>query len=194
MEKPAPLLTLRPQFDSALVMVNAGLAGVVGTIVMTVVGGTLLYVLLMILQLGFIPPGYIYGLILVASIVAIPPLFFEMCKKAYQRTAFVFYPDHVEYQFFQFFMSRRRGRFKYRDVTDVSQHATPLQEQRGLTTISLYIPALRYQKNSFPGVRIPDVRIKQDHLGKIMDIIDASNRNPGVPVTPPTGGNSPQSR
>lgn len=171
-----PQLSVRPVFDQGLAMVQAVIAGVVGTVVMTLAGGTLLYILIMLLGLGrLIPAGYVYGLVLVASIVLLPPLFFEMKKKACRQTVCHFYGDYADFQFFRFYLSRRRGRFQYADVQDVFQRANALQEQRALTTLYIYVPALAAQlgfgPRELPAVPVNDVPQRGDQMTRILGII-----------------------
>lgn len=176
-----PVFSIRPSFDQPLAIVYSILAMVVGTVVVTTLGGLLMTLLLLLLGLSrLIPPGYVFGLLLVASIVVIAPVFFDLRRKAYMRTVWHFYETHVDYQTFHFYLGRRRGRLHYRDIRDVSQRASALQEQRGLTTLYLYAPSMSYQpRSSFAGLRIFDVPLREDYTSRIMNIIE---RRPDIPV------------
>jgi hypothetical protein len=193
-----PVLAIRPHFDQPLTMVHAGLFTAVSCLVITVVAGTFFYILLSILGLGrFIAASYIYGLLFVGAIAVIPPLFFEMRKKAYERTAFLFYGDYLEFQYFQFYLSRRRGRIRYADIKDVSQHASALQEHRRLTTIDLYVPSMGYRGRGFSGVSMTDLPQRADYMSQIMRILEVAARNPApapapvMPAAAPDGNRLP---
>lgn len=175
MERQQPLLTIRPHFDQGLVTIQALLFTAAAFLLVTIIGGTLFYILLQLIGLGrFIAAGYVYGLFLVASLVVLPPLFFEMKKKAYSRTFFRFYDDYLEFQYFQFMLSQRRGRVRYRDVSDVLQAGGALQSQRMLTSILILVPGMNYNPRAFSGVKIEDVPQKLDLMHKILELIEKS--------------------
>jgi len=175
MEKKVPILTIRPLFDQGLATVQAVLFTAIAFLPITIIAGTVLFVLLGLIGLSrFIDASYIYGLVLVASIVCLPPVFFELKKKAYGRTVFHFFADHVDYQHMPFYITLRRSRLRYRDVADVRMEGQMLQEQRQLTNILLYVPAMAPNARSFGGLKIPDVPMSQDHMVRIMDLIENS--------------------
>lgn len=175
MEKKQPLLTIRPHFDQGLVTVQALLFTGVGFILTTLIGGTLFFILLHMIGIGrFFSAGHIYGFFLIGSIVVLPPLFFELKKKAYARTFFRFYEDYLEYQYFQFLISPRRGRIRYRDVEDVMQEGGALQSQRMLTSILISVPGMNRHPRAFSGLRIEDVPMKLDLMPRILDFIEKS--------------------
>lgn len=175
MERPQPLLTIRPHFDQGLVTIQALLFTAVGFLLVTLIGGTLFYILLQLIGLGrFVAPGYVYGFFLIGSLVLLPPLFFELKKKAYSRTFFRFYDDYLEFQYFQFMLSQRRGRVRYRDVSDVVQAGGALQSQRMLTTLLILVPGMNYNPRAFSGLKIEDVPQRLDLMPKILDLIENS--------------------
>lgn len=188
--KVMPVFSIRPRFDQPLAIIHALLAMVVGTIVLTVVGGTLLYMLCLIIGLGnIIGAGHIYGLVLVTSLVGVGPVFFELRKKAYQRTVWHFYDTHVDYQSFNFYVERRRGRLRYKDIQDIAQQASALQEQRGLTTVYLFAPSMRYQRrSSFAGVRVFDVPLDADYTTRIMDLVEGNQGPASMELAPDSDG------
>ena len=194
MEKKQPLLTVRPHFDQGLVTVQALLFTAAGFLLTTIIGGTLVFILLHINGIGrFFNAGHIYGLFLLASIVMLPPLFFELKKKAYARTFFRFYDDYVEYQYFQFLITPRRGRVRYRDIDDVIQTGGAMQGQRMLTTIAISVPGLNRHPQAFSGLKIEDVPQKLDLMPRILDLVENSEyramaRAAGVmpPQAPPS--------
>lgn len=191
MEKKQPLLTVRPHFDQGLVTVQALIFTSVGFVLMTMIGGTLFYILLHMIGIGrFFSGGHIYGLFLIGSLVVLPPLFFEVKKKAYARTFFRFYDDYLEYQYFQFLISPRRGRVRYRDIDDVMQAGGALQAQRMLTSILILIPGFNRHPRAFSGLKIDDVPQKLDLMPRILDLIEDSEyraiaRMSGATVPPP---------
>jgi hypothetical protein len=175
MEKKQPVLTVRPHFDQGLVTVQALLFTAVAFLLVTVIGGTLFFILLHLVGIGrFFSAGHIYGLFLVGSLVVLPPLFFEIKKKAWGRTFFRFYEDYLEYQYFQFLISPHRGRVRYRDVDDVLQAGGALQNQRMLTTILISVPGMNRHPRAFSGLRIEDVPQKLDLMPRILDLIENS--------------------
>ena len=175
MEKKAPLLTIRPLFDQGLATIQAVLFTVVAFLPVTIIVGTLLFVLLGLIGLGrFIDGSYIYGFILIVSIVCLPPVFFEMKKRAYGRTVFHFFEDHVDYQYMPFYMGLRRSRLRYRDIADVRMEGQMLQEQRRLTNILIYVPSMAPNARTFGGLKVPDVPMSQDYMIRIMDLIESS--------------------
>lgn len=175
MERQQPLLTIRPHFDQGLVTVQSLLFTAVAFLLVTIIGGTIFYVLLQLIGLGrFVAAGYVYGLFLVGSLVVLPPLFFELKKKAYSRTFFRFYDDYLEFQYFQFMLLQRRSRLRYRDVSDVVQAGGALQTQRMLTSILIMAPNMNYNPRAFSGVKIDDVPQRLDLMPKILDLIEKS--------------------
>lgn len=179
MQKKAPLLSLRPQFDPGLAMVQALGVTVAGTVVLTVAGGTLFYVLIMIFGLGrFVPAGWVYGLFFVGSLVVLPPYFYELKKRAYLRTVYNFYEDYVDFQSFKFYLNPRRGRVRYRDIADIVQQASTLQDQRRLTNIYLSVPSMGLGRSGFSGVQISDVPVAAGHATRIMDIVERGLLSP----------------
>jgi len=186
MEKKRPILSVRPQFDTGLAMVQSLMAAGVLFLPITIVGGMVIYFLFMITGIAkFIPASAVFGFFLIGSLAGIPPLFYEIKKRALQRTLYNFYDDYIDFQYFHFYLNRRRGRVRYRDVSDINQHASALQEQRRLTTIYLYVPTMNFARG-FSGVKMEDLPQSKGYLTKVMDLIEASF-NPPVPAweTPP---------
>ena len=167
-------------------MVYALGVGAAGALVCTVMGGSLLYGLLSLIGVGrFISVGYIFGFALIVSIVAIPPLFFELRKRSLARTVYHFFGDHLEFQYFQFLISPRRGRVRYDGVQDVYQNASALQAHRQLTSIYLYVPGMRYRQAGFAGLEIADVPQRKDYMNRIIDIIEKRGASRLAAAAPP---------
>lgn len=177
MEKQRPILSVRPQFDTSLAMVYALLATVVGFLPVTFICGTVVFLLLNIIGLGrFVSAGYIYAFFLVVALAGIPPLFYEVRRRALSRTIYNLYGDYIDFQYFHFLINRRRGRVRFEDVTDISQQASALQEQRRLTTIYLYVPTLGYmQRSNFPGLVLKDIPAAKGYMNQIIALLDGSH-------------------
>lgn len=208
MEKKRPLLSIRPQFDPGLAMVQSLLVTAVGFILVTGIGGLFTYLLLILLSLSnFVSPSVVFGFYLVLSLAGLPPLYYELKKRAFQRTLYNFYDEYVDFQYFHWYLNRRRGRVWYRDIADVTQHATALQEHQRLTTILLYVPNMAgggYGQRGFSGVKMEDLQQSKGYLTKVMDVLEmgytgvlpAWARNAGQPAPrpmfaeaePPPGG------
>jgi hypothetical protein len=192
MEKQIPLLTIKPQFDPALTMVEAIPAGIAGTTIAVFLGGTFFFILLNIIGLGkFMNGGSLYSTFLVLGLALTPAIYYELKKSAYRRTVYHFYEDSLEYQDFKFFLTRRRGRVRLRDITDVTARATFLQSRRTLTTIYLTIPGFSpIVQGILPGLKIMDVPEKGGLQDKILDLVEQSsqryysNRNAAQPAPP----------
>lgn len=199
MEKKQPLLTIRPHFDQGLVTVQALIFTSVGFLLMTIIGGTLFYIFLNLIGLGrFVSAGYVYGFFLIASLVVLPPLFFELKKKAYSRTIFRFYEDYFDCQYYQFLISPRRERVRYRDVSNVTQAGGALQSQRMLTSILITVPGMNRHPRAFSGVKIDDVPQRLDVLPRILDLIEKSEyramaRAAGAVAAPVAASDVPRS-
>lgn len=176
MEKKSPILSIRPVFDQGLVTLQSVLFTAVAFILTTVIGGTIFFMLLHLIGLGrFVDASYIYGIFLIASIVLLPPLFFELKKRAYGRTVFHFFEDHVDYQYMHFYISLRRSRVRYREISDVRMEGHALQEQRRLTNIYITVPSMAQHPRAFAGIKIPDVPMSQDYLARILDMVESSD-------------------
>jgi hypothetical protein len=175
MEKRRPILSVRPYFDTALAMVQAVIFTAVAFLPFTMIGGTLVYLLFNLIGLGgFISAGAVYGFFLLVAIVGLPAVYFEVRKRAYQRTVYNFYDDYIDFQYFHFLINRRRGRLRYEDVTDITQQAGALQEQRRLTNIYLYAPALGYMRQrGIPGIIMPDLPLSRGYMNQIMNLFEA---------------------
>ncbi|MDD9901143.1 MAG: hypothetical protein OXT65_09220 [Alphaproteobacteria bacterium] len=199
MQKKKPLLTIRPVFDSGLVSVEALLIGAAGTVGLVLFGGTLLFLLLTLLGLGgLVSASGVFIFCFVIGIALIPAGYYEAKKRAYRRTAFLFYESHFEYQDFRFLITRRRGRIRYEDISNIYERGNTLQGHRTLTSVYIEVPGMphrgigiSYNPNAFRGVYIPDVKEKGNYGDKIIAVIEgpqqtaADNASP-APEQPPT--------
>jgi hypothetical protein len=178
MEKKTPLLTVKPVFDPGLAMMESLPACAAGTVVSVFLGATLIVLLLGALGLGnLIGAGSVYSTFFVLGLAATPALYFEAKKAAYRRTVFHFHADYLEYQDFRFFLNRRRGRVRLRDIDDVLERTSFLQSRRGLSSVYLVIPSFPQRlQGPLPGLKIPDVPDQAGLRDKIIDLIEASDR------------------
>lgn len=175
MEKKRPILSIRPYFDPGLAMVQSIMVVAVGFIVVTAAGSIFTYLLLsLILPAKFVKFSLIMQFYLLVSVAGIPPLFYEVKKRALQRTLYNFHEDYLEFQYFQFYINRRRGRLWYRDIADITQHASFLQEHQRLTTIYLYVPGMigAHRQRGFMGLKLEDLQQSKGYLNKVMDVVD----------------------
>lgn len=168
---------LRPVFDDTIAKIQSVAIALFGMTVVTLVLGVLIYLLLSLIGLGgIIRPGWVFGLLLLASLIVLPALFYELKRKAYAQTFYDFHDDYLEYQHFKYFVTRQRGRISYGSVSDATQKSNLLQEQKHLTTITLYIPDIVDQARGFPGLKLTDLPRTQDYLGNIIALIEDHNR------------------
>ena len=175
MEKKRPYLAVRPQFDPGLAMVQSIFITVASFFLLTLAGGIVTAIFFMMIGLSFVPLKGIFGFYMLLSLAGTPPLFYELKKRALQRTLYNFYEDYVDFQYFQFYLNRRRGRVWYRDIGDITQHASALQEHQRLTTIFLYVPGLSsYGQRGFSGIKMEDLPQARGYLTKVMDIVQFS--------------------
>src|SRR5882724_2110176 len=97
MEKRRPILSVRPKFDSGLAMIQSLAMTLGGFIVTTVLLGTVFFIFLSIVGLGrHLSASGIYGFFCAASLLGIPPIFYEVKKRALQRTIYNFYDDYMD--------------------------------------------------------------------------------------------------
>ncbi len=197
MEKRRPILSVRPKFDPGLTVVEACFTTLGGFIVTTILFGTLFLILFSIIGLGkHISAGGIYEFFFGVSLLGIPPLYYEVKKRAFQRTIYNFYDDYMDFQYFHWHINRRRGRVRYGDIADIAQHASALQEHQRLITIFIYVPGMGMgRRGSFAGVKLADLPQSKDYMTKIMDIIEgraaqtaaAASAVPAAPAAAPEG-------
>ena len=178
-EQAKALLKIRPTFVHKIAMIEALLVGIVGAVFGTVTLGVILTILFMLIGLGsFMPGGLAFMLAFVISITLLPAGYFELKKRAYQKSAFLFFADHLEFRDFNIFMNRNTGRIRYNEITDVFEKSNMLQQMEDIKTIYLLAP--RYglrDRSGFAGIKIKDVPIGQGMGRRIVDLIDAENKN-----------------
>lgn len=183
MEKKRPILSVRPVFDSNLALLQAVGVSVLGVFFLTVLLGTFFFLILSLL--GMRAAGASYWFFLIVSGFGVPIFFFELKKKAYQRTLYNFHEDYIEFQYFKFYLNRRRGRVRYADIGGIDQHASVLQDHQRLTTIYISVPSM-YRRGGFAGLELYDLPQSKNYLNKIIDIIEGrAGRQQPAPVAPP---------
>jgi hypothetical protein len=192
MEKRRPILSVRPKFDAGLTVVEALIVTLGGFIITTIFFGTFFLILFSVLGLGrHISAGGIYSFFFGVSLLGIPPLYYEVKKRAFQRTIYNFYDDYMDFQYFHWHINRRRGRVRYGEIRDIAQHASALQEHQRLITIFLYVPGMAMgRRGGFSGVKLADLPQSKDYMTKIMDIFEgraaqvaAAQAAPAAPAT-----------
>lgn len=184
-------------------MVEAVPAGIAGVTVGVFLGATFIFILLNIVGLGrFVSAAALYDIFFILSLALTPALYYEVKKNAWRRTVFRFFDDYLEYQDFKFLITRRRGRVRLRDITDVYERASPLQARRVLTTVYLSIPNMAGPNNirgAFTGLKIADVPENGGLQERIIELIEDSNRRyyqpapqqPTAPAAPPVEEKKP---
>lgn len=174
MQKKKPILSIRPHFDPALAVVESLPATLVATVAGTAVAGTFFHILFSALGITrFIPGSVLYMSLFLMSVTLSPAVFYELKKRALKRTAYHFYDSYLEFQNFRFFINRRRGRVRYEDIADITQHASFLEGLNGLTTVYLYVPGMGYQTfGSFTGVKMTDIRENSQSASRILDMVE----------------------
>lgn len=201
MQKQAPRLSVRPVFDPGLVTVEAGVAGVAGAAVSFFLLATFFFILIILLGLNrVVPAGFLYGFFFLLGGLGAPVLYFELKKKAHAKTVYNFYDDYFEYQNFEFYITKRRRRVRYIDVTDVNEHANVFQTRRLLTSVYIEVPRMaRQQRSGFAGVKISDVPERLDLADKITALIEEGQRRyytaapaeKNIPAAPAEKNNPP---
>ncbi|MFH1157457.1 MAG: hypothetical protein V1721_01010 [Pseudomonadota bacterium] len=177
MENRPPLLHIRPQFSSLVAILESLCVALAGTVALTFVGGILLLALFSLIGLGrFVSGGMLFTTLFVLGWAALPPMYYEAKRKAFQNTFYNFYGDYVEFQRFQYLVNRRIGRISYRDITNVAEHANFIQQREKLTSIYLFAPNMAPALNGeFPGIKLTDIPQSGDQIRKILGLIDQSN-------------------
>lgn len=158
-----------------------------GFIVTTVLLGTFFFLFLSIIGLGrHLSAGGIYGFFCAASLLGIPPIFYEIKKRALQRTIYNFYDDYMDFQYFHWYINRRRGRVRYTDIADIAQHASALEEHQRLITIFIYVPGMGMgRRGAFSGVKMADLPQSKDYMSKIMDLLEGRAATATAAVSAP---------
>jgi hypothetical protein len=187
MEKRRPILTVRPKFDNGLTMIQSLGVTLGGFLVTTVILGSFFFILFSMFGVRHVSAGGIYGFFCVISLAGIPPLFYEVKKRALQRTMYNFYDDYMDFQYFHWYINRRRGRVRYVDIADIAQHASALQEHQRLITIYVYVPGMGMgRRGAFAGVKMADLPQSRDYMTKIMDLIEGRAATAAATAAPAT--------
>jgi hypothetical protein len=176
-DKKKPRFVLRPYFDTGLNTVYSFMAAGVCLLLLPLTFGAFFYVLFLLAGFGaFISMGVIYGTFFVLCLALTPAIFFEIRKRALQRTFFAFFDDYLDFQYWQFYLQPRRGRLRYADIQDVFQKAGTLQAQRMLTSLFLHVPGLALRlgrQGGFSGLVIPDLKQSTNDLSRVTDIVES---------------------
>lgn len=173
-QKTAPLFTVQPQFIPRLTVIEAFITALAGTLLLTLVGGTILFMLCALLGISkILPVWFLYFIFFAASVVIIPPLYFELKKKAYAQTQFSFFPDHLEYKNFEWLILPRRGRIKYSAIEGLSRKTNFLQTPHQIESLRLHVPGLPFQSfNRFQGLNLPDILTEKNYGEQIEGLLE----------------------
>lgn len=171
MEK--PLLAVRPAFVSQLVMWQALPWILGGTLALTTVGGTALWLICVLLGLkNVISPGTPYFICLIAGLAGIAPLYYELRRRIAQKSFCRFFSDRVEYEIFGSFFRHHAGRIFYRDIADMRQRADILQQRYSLKTIYLSVPDIGWSDRGFSGLKLEDLPAGKGIGKRIQTLLD----------------------
>lgn len=182
-DKEKPLLTVKSVFVSPLIMWQALPWILGGTLALTAVGGTMLWLLCVLLGLGkIVSPGTPYFLCFVAGLAGIAPLYYEMRRRIAQKAFCRFYADYLEYEVFGPFFRHHAGRVFYRDIADMRQRANVLQQRYGLKTIYLAVPGLDWSDRGFSGLKIEDVPSGKGTGKRIQTLLDHAHNVTPAPA------------
>jgi hypothetical protein len=196
--KKKPIFAIKPTFDKPLVACEAALAALGGIVICVFLLATFVFIIFNIIGLGSIAGSGLYHLFFFIGLIASPVLYFELKRTAYRRTVYLFYDDYMEYQDFRFLLTRRRGRLRYEEISDVYENAGMMQSRRLLTTVYVVVPGMptgmaRNTPGAFNGVKIPDVPENGGYADRIIAIVQAYMQGgivPQSPATQPPGGAS----
>ena len=184
MKNKPPLLHIRPQFSSLVSILESLVIAFVGTVMITFVGGIILIALFSLIGLGrFISGGTIFTTLFVLGLIALPPLYYEIKRRACQKTFYNFYDNYVEFQRFQYLINRRIGRIGYRDITNIAENSNFIQQREKLTSVYLFAPDITPAMNGeFPGLKMTDIPQSGKQSKQIRDLIDQSNQPQQAPA------------
>ena len=160
-----------------------------GTVLLTFVGGIILLALFSLTGISrFIPGSAIFMTLFILGWVTLPPLYYEIKRRAFQNTYYNFYDDYVEFRRFQYMINRRIGRIKYHDITNVTEHSNFVQQREKLTSVFLFAPDITPALNGeFPGLKMTDITQSEDQIRQILSLIDKSQipQQKTAPSLPP---------
>ena len=169
-----PLLVVKPVLVPRLAVLESGCAG----LFMAVWGGGFLgvfsYLLLVkFLELGipaWLPPTFFGALFL----FGIPFLSYSLQRKAYAKTEYRFYPDHLDY--YEGFWTVEEKTMGYRNITEVNLRKGILQKKYGLGTLILSTPATGGTGAARSGIRMKNIPHVDEVYQKIKGLVQGSSR------------------
>ena len=155
------LLKFRPVYPREPSWAEAAQVAVIGTVLLTIFGGTLFLILLAITGLDhFIPYWLMPTMCFLAGAVGLPPWYNEMKRRAYKKSYYAFYEDRVEFEWHPvlFFQEQVRDKLYYYDIENIGQRATFWQRQAGLCSIYIFAPVMQNpDRQGFMGLKVLDV-------------------------------------
>ena len=96
----------------------------------------------------------------------IPIFVYNVKKKSYEKTVYVFYDDHLEY--YEGFWTLEKKSINYNRITEISLRRGIIQKKYGLGTIFLSTPATGYSRGrARSGIAILDIP-KADYVYKVL--------------------------
>ena len=183
MENKPPLLHIRPNFSSFVAILESLIVSLVGIMMLTFVGGIILLALFSFIGLGrFISGSTIFATLFIFGLVVLPPLYYEIKRKACKNTFYNFYDNYVEFQRFQYMINRRTGRIGYRDIINVVENANFIQQREKLTSVYLFAPDIALAMNGeFPGLKMTDIPQSRAQIKRIFSLIEQGNNPQTAP-------------
>lgn len=178
-----PLMTVRPLFVPKIAMWRAVPWVIGGTFFLTVAGGTVFWLLLVLSGLSrFVSPGVPYFICFVAGLAGIAPLYFELRKKIFSQSFCRFFEQYLEYEVYTFFFQHHSGRVWYRDIAKMHQRADFLQQRDHLKTIYLSVPGMDWSDRGFYGLKLVDVPSGKGIGRRIQTLLDHEHEAAPAPV------------
>ncbi len=179
-KKQSELFSVKPVFVPRLTAWRSLPWAVIGTLGLTIMGGTALWLGLSLLGLGrFISAGTPYFISFIAGAAGIAPFYYELKKKTAKRSFCRFYGDYLEYEVYGFFFHRHAGRVYYRDVAGMFQRSDFLQQREHLKTIYLSVPGIGWEERGFSGLKLVDVPIGKG-IGRRIEALLEMNKGGGA--------------
>lgn len=174
---PDPILTLRPKYVGDLVRLETVLYCAAATFALTILGGVLIMILSMILGLGWlIPPWLGFFALLVACLVLLPSYIQKTIKGNMASSFCKFYADHLLYQNYQWLIFKRRGRIKYRDISDIAERSNVFQSKYDIGDIWIIAPNVPMDASQrFPGIKIKSIKLTPELTDMFERVIFQNN-------------------
>jgi hypothetical protein len=157
--KEKPLLSIRPVFDDFQTALESAPVTLACVAAFTFIGGTFALVIVSVLgMLRLFSTEGLFGFFAVAGLVIVPPLYYELKKRAYSRTSYHFYKEYLAFQDFMLYFKRRRGRVFYNDIADAGIDVNFIQKRQKLETLQLVVPGMAQPaRGGFSGIKVENL-------------------------------------